>query len=215
MQIHYLLCTPTPLEEASGIRERKESWWIEHLLRQELDELEESGIITTYSILPSSVLGFPLREPQNSRMYRVDMMINDVDNLLQEYEAVKPHFYAWAEEMKKDPARPKIFNSRFGKFMDIGDIVQERGQLHQQASEFFSTGDVSQWAKELDALEQPDPSFDTPNPMGMKNQFSYLAYGALVHEFGYLMVRIVPVKGIMPKFGNELDERCIVKVVDV
>lgn len=216
MNIHYLLCTPTPLEEAGGIRERKESWWIEHILRQELKELKESGIITMYSILPSSVLGFPLKEPQNSRGYRVDMMVNDVDNLLQEYEAVKPRLHLWAKETKKDSARPKIFNSRFGKFMDIGNIVQERGQLHQQASEFFGTEDVSQWARELDALEQPDPDFNIPNPMGMKDHFSYLAYIALVHEFGYLMVRVVTAeKKELPGLSQNLAERCIVKAVDV
>ena len=211
MQLCFLLDTSAfPIESANSDRERKEAGLMDSLLNRRLENLQGEGVISTYTAIEGTYLGFPLSKPANTMIYRVDGVITDLDKAVQEYESGEAQLEAELKAVRKgwENAQPTSTE-------DVEKLRQVRKMFYDPASAFFGIDNIARWTAELDALDGVDANFHPKDDRGLKNELAHEAFLSIIYGSGYVMARAVVPDGKLPELEQKLDGKYVRRTIDV
>ena len=210
MPICFLVDTSgLPIEAANSKSERRENELMDALLQKRLDRLQNKGVISGYTTIEGTYLGFPISKPANTMIYRVDNVVRDLDKVVQEYKSGEAQLES---ELKKVRGWQ---NAEITSPQEVKGVKKARKLFYDQAHAFFGTDDISRWTAEIDALDGADPSFKENDKRGCKNKLSKEAFLALIYGSGYVMARVVVVDGKLLQFEQGLDGKYIRRTINV
>lgn len=209
MAICYLMDTSAfPIESANSKKEQKESNLMDKLLKTKLDRLKKEKVVSSYTVIQGTMLGFPAEKPCNTMIYRVDNVVQDLDKLIQKYGSKEEAKLEAELNAIRGWANAKIENPK-----EIKKIKEIRKRFYDNAKSFFGTADISRWTVELNELKGEDPKFKEEDNRGCKNKLAYEAFLAIIYGSGYIMTRAVVADKKLPQLEQALDGKYIRRTI--
>ena len=174
-------------------------------IKKKLKDIQGDKIISGYTTIKSEYLGFPLSEPENKMIYRVDNTLRYLDNVIDGYKNGDEQL-----ELTCGWGNIDLISQR-----DVDKIRNIRKRYYEKASAFFRTGDIEQWTAELDSLKKEDSNFQPDDDIGQTNLFAQEAFLAIKYFSGYVMTRAVVEKGRLPELEERIDKQYMSRIIDI